>query len=167
MKFLAVILIVVAVAIRIFVYFRNIYRLKRTDSLIENIQSKNIKPEKLTAQYRFIYARKQTKEDDTLSSIEKKLFPHLGEKIQKEKYTLYSVKKINDFLLIIISASINDFIPIGSELNPKNHDYKKSEFYNYILRVKDKEAILFSDSYSDLRMKLDKEEVSKFLMQYI
>ncbi|MFY9310975.1 MAG: hypothetical protein WAQ28_18145 [Bacteroidia bacterium] len=166
MKLLPPLLIVVFISV--YIFLRNKYRANKSLTLIKKIKSKKIRPDEIMDGLKFPYAQKPIIEGSKLELIEKKLLEFVGQKIKKEKYLLHFVEKLDsNNIIIIVGAQVSDFVPFGNELMRRNYDFSKLEFHNFILQKDNQNWVLNSDIYSDLRVKLDKEEIARLLFEYI
>ena len=149
----------------------NSYRNKSNAFEIKNILSGKTTFVKIAQEVNLFHSKKTIPEMTlfyTINNLEQLLFPLIGTNIKKEKYKLSFIKVLNDQnILLVIEASINDFVP--GEISFSNFHYQRPELYKYIIRLdeKNREILLYSDDYVDLQMKLNKNEVGKYLMEIV
>ncbi len=155
--------------IAIVIILLNSYRNKRNAFEIKNILSGKTTSVKIVEDVNLFHSKKKIPDTTlfyTINNVEQLLFSLIGTNIKKEKYKLSFIKILNDHtILLIIEASINDFVP--GEISFSNFHYQRPELYKYIIRLDEnnREILLYSDDYVDLQMKLNKNEVAKYLME--
>jgi hypothetical protein len=157
--------------ISIVIFLLNSYRNKSNAFEIKNILSGKTTLVKIVEEVNLFHSKKKIPETTlffTINNLEQLLLPLIGTNIKKEKYKLFFIKVLNDQnILLVIEASINDFVP--GEISFSNFHYQRLELYKYIIRLdeKNREILLYSDDYVDLQMKLNKNEVGKYLMEIV